>query len=74
MLSKEIKSEIIKNNAQSDNDTGSSQVQIALISKRIEQISAHLKKFPKDSHSHRGLIKLLGQRRSLTKYLERTSK
>lgn len=74
MITKEEKQAIIKGAAISPNDTGSSQVQIALMDRRIAQISEHLKNFPKDRHSHHGLIKLLGRRRSFAKYLARTAK
>lgn len=68
------KAELIKKFARSSNDTGSTEVQIALLADRINQISGHLKKFPKDNHSRRGLQMLVGQRRSFEKYLERTDK
>lgn len=72
MLNKEEKSNIIAKFAKSANDTGSSEVQIALISKRISQLSGHLQKFPKDNHSRRGLLCMLGRRKAFLKYLERT--
>lgn len=71
MLNKEVKDKIIKQYATHLNDTGSSQVQIALLTARINQISEHLKNFPKDYHSQRGLSKLVGQRRALLNYLKR---
>ncbi len=71
MLNREEKDTIIKQNAIHAGDTGSSQVQIALLSARIKQISEHLKNFPKDYHSQRGLSKLVGQRRALMNYLKR---
>jgi len=74
IITREEKQAIIKAAAISEHDTGSSQVQIALIDRRIAQISAHLKSFPKDKHSHHGLIKLLGRRRSFAKYLARKAK
>lgn len=74
MITKEEKQAIIKSAAISQNDTGSSQVQIALIDRRVAQISEHLKKFPKDKHSHLGLVKLLGKRRAFAKYLARTAR
>ncbi|MCF7799447.1 30S ribosomal protein S15 [Candidatus Babeliales bacterium] len=74
MLDKEIKSEIIKKYSENENDTGSSGVQIGLLSKRIETISGHLKLFPKDKHSELGLVKLVGKRRSLLNYLQRKDK
>jgi len=74
MLSQEIKSTVIKKYAKSANDTGSSEVQIALWSERIAQIAAHLVKFPKDNHSRHGLVKLVGKRQRAYDYLEKTNK
>ena len=71
MLSKEEKSKVISMFAQSENDTGSSEVQVAILSVRIRQISEHLKQFPKDKHSRRGLLGLIGRRRTYFKYLKR---
>lgn len=71
MLNKEVKDKIIKQYAIHANDTGSSHIQIALLTERIEQISTHLKNFPKDYHSQRGLSILVGQRRALLNYLKR---
>ena len=71
MLSKD---KIIKQFAKSEYDTGSSEVQVGLITERIKQISTHLKLFPKDVHSRLGLVKLVGKRRSLLTYLKRTDK
>lgn len=68
------KADIVKKYGRSSTDTGSTDVQIALFANRINQISEHLKKFPKDNHSRRGLQMLVGQRRSFEKYLERTDK
>lgn len=71
MITKEVKQEIIKKNAQSGNDTGSTAIQIALLTKRIAEISEHLKKFKKDNHSRKGLLKLVSQRKRLEKYMKR---
>ena len=71
MLSKEEKSAVINNFGQSSSDTGSCKVQIALLTARISQVAEHLKKFPKDKHSRRGLMQLLGQRKSFLKYVQR---
>ena len=71
MLTKEKKEKIVKAFARTDKDTGSCEVQVALITERIKEISAHLKTFPKDNHSRRGLIKLVGNRRKFMKYLRR---
>ena len=67
----ERKQEIIKDNAQSSGDTGSPEVQVALLSERINYLTEHFKTHAKDHHSRRGLLKLVGQRRSLLDYLKR---
>ena len=74
MLTKEKKQEIIKQFAKTENDSGSAGVQIALLTERISQIASHLKEFPKDVHSRQGLLKLVGKKRKLSVYLERTDK
>ena len=66
------KSEIIKTNALSSNDTGSTYVQIALLTERIQNLAKHLGTNKKDKHGQRGLQLMNGQRRRLLKYLERT--
>ena len=71
MLNNDIKSQIIKDFSKSESDTGSSQVQIALLSERIRQISGHLKIFPKDKHSRLGLVKIVGKRRTFFNYLKK---
>lgn len=71
MLTKEKKEKIIKDFCQSEKDTGSSEVQIALLTERIKQISEHLQSFPKDKHSRRGLLKLVGNRRTFIGYLKK---
>lgn len=71
MVTKEQRAQIIKDAAINDQDTGSSQVQIALLSARIENLSQHLQTFKKDKHSHRGLMKMICRRRSLQKYVDR---
>ncbi len=68
-LSNESKREIISSNRQHDTDTGSSEVQIALLSKRIEELTEHFKVHKKDHHSRVGLLKLVGRRRRLLSYL-----
>jgi len=70
MLNKETKKNIISKFARTDSDVGSCEVQIALLSERIRQIATHLKSFPKDYHSQRGLIAVIAQRRTLLKYLK----
>ncbi len=68
-LNTESKREIISSNRQHDTDTGSSEVQIALLSKRIEELTEHFKVHKKDHHSRVGLLKLVGRRRRLLSYL-----
>ncbi|HVA76628.1 MAG TPA: 30S ribosomal protein S15 [Candidatus Binataceae bacterium] len=63
------KQEIIQANARSTNDSGSPEVQVALLSARIEQLTAHLGTHAKDHHSRRGLLRIVGQRRRLLDYL-----
>ena len=70
---KEKKSEIIEKYQKHSNDTGSTAVQIAILSERITEINEHLKKNPKDHHSRRGLLMMVGKRKGLMKYLERTN-
>ena len=71
-LSSESKREIIDGNRQHDSDTGSSEVQIALLSKRIEELTEHFKVHSKDHHSRVGLLRLVGRRRRLLNYLRTT--
>ena len=68
-LAREKKQEVIGQYAVKDGDTGSPEVQIALLSERIRDLNGHLARFPKDHHSRRGLLKLVGQRRRLLAYL-----
>lgn len=70
MISKEKKTEIIKQYAIKEGDTGSPEVQIAVLSARIAEVTEHLKANPKDHHSRRGLFKMVGQRRGLLAYLK----
>ncbi len=70
VLLTEAKKEIIDRFKLSENDTGSSEVQIALLSHRIKYLTEHFKVHKKDHHSRRGLLKLVGQRRRLLKYLK----
>ena len=72
-LSREQKEEIIKKFSKDASDTGSPEVQIALLSKQILDLTEHTKAHGKDHHSRRGLIKMVGQRRRLLKYLRRTN-
>jgi len=66
------KKEIIAKHARTDGDTGSPEVQIALLTARINHLTEHLKTHKKDFHSRRGLLKLVGQRRGLLGYIQRT--
>ena len=68
-LTSEKKQEIIKRFAKDEKDTGSPEVQIALLTERINELTEHLKVHKKDNHSRRGLLKMVGARRSLLKYL-----
>ena len=68
-MNKETKTEIIKKYARSENDTGSPEVQIALLTCRISELTEHLKANPKDHHSRRGLLLMVGKRRGLLDFL-----
>ena len=70
-LTKEAKHDIVTKYGRSETDTGSPQVQIALLTERINQLTEHLRTHRKDHHSRRGLLKLVGQRRGLLNYLQR---
>ena len=70
-LTRENKDAIIAEYAVEAGDTGSPEVQIALLTERIKDLTEHLRRFPKDNHSRRGLLKLVGQRRRLLAYLVR---
>jgi small subunit ribosomal protein S15 len=69
-LTKDAKSEIISKHAKHDGDTGSPEVQIALLTTRINTLTDHLKTHKKDHHSRRGLLKMVGHRRRLLDYLQ----
>ena len=69
MLLKDEKQQIISENKLHDTDTGSPEVQIAILTTRINSLNAHLKNNPKDHHSRRGLLKMVGHRRNLLGYL-----
>ncbi len=71
MLLKEEKTAIIENNKTHENDTGSPEVQIAILTKRINDLTEHLKVHKKDHHSRRGLLKMVGRRRNLLNYLQK---
>jgi small subunit ribosomal protein S15 len=71
-LTKEAKEEIVKKFGATEKDTGKTEVQIALLTKRIEELTEHFKTHSKDHNSRRGLLKLVGQRRRLLNYLSRS--
>lgn len=68
-MEKELKQEIIGTHKRHDTDTGSPEVQIAILTERINHLNEHLKVFKKDHHSRRGLLKMVGKRRGLLDYL-----
>ena len=72
MIKKDKKQEVIKAYQLSDSDTGSCAVQIAILTARINELTEHFKANPKDHHSRRGLLKMVGQRRGLLAYLKKT--
>ena len=72
MLLKEEKTAVIEANKTHENDTGSPEVQIAILTRRINDLTEHLKVHKKDHHSRRGLLKMVGQRRGLLAYLKKT--
>lgn len=72
MIAKDKKQAIIKEYGRSEGDTGSPEVQIAILTARIQELTEHLKENPKDHHSRRGLLKMVGQRRGLLDYLKKT--
>lgn len=69
-MEKEKKTQIINEYKRHDGDTGSSEVQIALLTERINHLNEHLKEHPHDNHSRRGLLKMVGQRRGLLDYIK----
>jgi len=70
-LTKEAKQEIVGKHGRSESDTGSAEVQIALLTARVNELTEHLRAHPKDHYSRRGLLKLVGRRRRLLQYLQR---
>ena len=70
-MTKELKQQIIAEYAVHEGDTGSPEVQIALLHTRINELNEHLRQHPKDNHSHRGLLKMVGHRRNLLAYLQK---
>ena len=74
MLTTKKKTAVIKDIARHESDTGSADVQVALLSKQIDELAKHLKKNPKDFHSRRGLLQMVADRRSHLRYLETNNK
>ena len=74
MLTTKKKAKIIKEVARHDTDTGSPDIQAALLSKQIDELAKHLKKNPKDIHSRRGLLQMVADRRNHLRYLETNNK
>ena len=74
MLTKQKKAKTIKDSAVHEKDTGSPEVQVALLTKQIDELATHLKKHLKDKHSRRGLLQMVANRRTHLKYLESNSK
>lgn len=72
MISKEKKQAVINEFARTAGDTGSPEVQVAVLTARIKELTEHLKAHPKDHHSRRGMLKMVGQRRGLLSYLKKT--
>lgn len=71
MLTKRVKAKIIGDYKRHEKDTGSAEVQVAMISRQMDDLAAHLKKNPKDNHSRRGLLKMVSRRRKLLDYLKK---
>ncbi|MBP7741520.1 MAG: 30S ribosomal protein S15 [Candidatus Pacebacteria bacterium] len=74
MLTKRVKAAVIKDTARHDKDTGSADVQVAILSRKIDELAAHLKKNKKDFHSRRGLLQMVADRRTHLRYLEKNDK
>lgn len=72
MIKKDVKNTVIAENRLHETDTGSPEVQIAILTARINELTEHLKKNPNDHHSRRGLLKMVGNRRNLLNYLIKT--
>lgn len=72
MLTQELKTTVVREHARHEGDTGSSEVQVALLTERINQLTEHMRAHKHDYHSERGLLKLVGRRRRHLAYLSRT--
>jgi small subunit ribosomal protein S15 len=70
-LTKEVKQELVDKHGRNGQDTGSAEVQIAMLTRRINELTEHLRAHPKDHYSRRGLLKLVGRRRRFLGYLQR---
>ena len=73
MITKEKKAEIVKNFGRKDGDTGCTEVQVAILTERINELNEHLQKNPMDHHSRRGLLMMVGKRKKLLRYFEETN-
>ncbi len=73
MLTKTKKAKVIEKVKIHDKDTGSPEVQVSILTKRIDELASHLKKNPKDNHSRRGLLQIVSDRKAMMKYLEKKS-
>ena len=71
-LTKETTAAVVSKFGANEADTGNTKVQIAIMTERIKQLTAHVQQFPKDTGASRGLLKIIGQRRKMLKYLQRT--
>ena len=71
MIASSVKAEVVKANQRAENDTGSPEVQVALLTARIELLTGHFKEHKKDHHSRRGLLQMVNSRRSLLDYLKK---
>ena len=71
MLTKRVKSKVIGEHGMHERDTGSAEVQVAVLTRQIEELAAHLKKHKKDNHSRRGLLKMVSRRRRFLEYLKK---
>lgn len=74
MLTKKVKKAVVKNAARHDTDTGSPDVQVAILTRQIDELTKHLKKNQKDFHSRRGLLQMVADRRAHLRYLEKNDK
>mgnify|MGYP000936554610 FL=1 len=74
MLTKKVKTGVIKDSARHEKDTGSPEVQVAVLSRQIDELTKHLKKNQKDFHSRRGLLQMVADRRAHLRYLEKNDK